>query len=437
MAKTTKMVEVSLIKLRPYAQNAKKHPQEQIEKIQNSIQEFGFISPCLIDKENNIIAGHGRVEAARALGMETVPCVYIEGLTDEQRRAYILADNRLTELGGWDMETVSGELEELMETGFDINLTGFNIDDIIIDEIEDIDTAADLDEIEDAAPIVKAGEIWRLGDHRLMCGDSTNSDDMEQLLDGATVDLFITDPPYNVDYSNKVEFLVEAGGYTTPEIIKKNTMPILNDAMDEETFISFLFDAFSGAEQAMRPGAAFYIFHSAIHDFEFISALRATNALEVHQHLVWVKNNFVMGRQDYQWIHEPILYGWKKGAGHYFIDMRTLTTAFVRDYKDMTREEAIEALRRIMECTTVQEENNAVVNDLHPTQKPVPLIKKLIRNSSKEGDIVLDVFGGSGATLIAAEQLNRKCYLMELEPRYCDVVIRRWEEETGRKAERV
>lgn len=184
MAKTTEMVEVALSKLKPYERNAKKHPQEQIEKIKNSIQEFGFISPCLIDKKNNIIAGHGRVEAAKLLGMDAVPCVYIEGLTEEQRRAYILADNKLTELGGWDMTTVSDELQSLVDTGFDINLTGFDIDDIIIDEIEDIAIETDSKEIEATEPKVKQGEIWILGNHRLMCGDSTSPEDVENLMGG-------------------------------------------------------------------------------------------------------------------------------------------------------------------------------------------------------------------------------------------------------------
>lgn len=436
MAKTTEMVEVALSKLKPYERNAKLHPKSQIEKLKNSIQAFGFISPCLIDKENNIIAGHGRVEAAAELGMETVPCVFIEGLTEEQRRAYILADNRLTELGGWDMTTASGELEDLMETGFDINLTGFDIDDIIIDEIEDIDTEPDIEEMDEAEPIVQPGEVWLLGDHRLMCGDSTEARDVEKLVGGVPVDLMVTDPPYNVAYSQKNEVLTKAGYYKNKRTIETATTPIANDDMDEESFICFLIDAFNCASDVMRPGAAFYIFHSDTHGYEFRTAVKATDALDLRQNLVWVKNSLVLGHADYQWIHEPILYGWKKGASHYFIDMRSLTTVQAKDYESMTREEAIEALRKMIELTTIQEENKPSVNDLHPTMKPVPLIKKLIRNSSKEGNIVLDPFGGSGTTLIACEEMNRTCYMMELEPLYADVVIRRWEEKTGRKAKR-
>lgn len=437
MAKTTEMVEVALNKLKPYEKNAKKHPAEQIEKIKSSIREFGFISPCLIDRDYNIIAGHGRVEAAAALGMETVPCIFVEGLTEEQRRAYILADNRLTELGGWDMETVSGELENLMETGFDINLTGFSIDDIIIDEIEDIDTEMDVEEMEEAEPIVQPGEVWQLGEHRLMCGDSTEATDIDKLMDGAMADLVVTDPPYNVAYSKKNETLTKAGYYQNPRTIETATTPIANDDMDEESFISFLTDAFCCVEDVMRPGGAFYVFHSDTHGYEFRAAIKATKSLELHQNIVWVKQSLVLGHADYQWIHEPILYGWKKGGRHYFIDMRSLTTVQAKDYDRMTREEAIDTLRKMMEQTTVQEESKPSINDLHPTMKPVPLIKKLIRNSSMEYDIVLDTFGGSGTTLMACEEMNRKCYMMELDPKYADVIIRRWEDKTGRKAERV
>lgn len=416
MAKTTEMVELALSKLKPYERNAKKHPQEQIEKIKNSIQEFGFISPCLIDKKNNIIAGHGRVEAAKLLGMDVVPCVYIEGLTEEQRRAYILADNKLTELGGWDMTTVSDELQSLVDTGFDINLTGFDIDDIIIDEIEDVAIETDSEEIEATEPKVKQGEIWILGNHRLMCGDSTSPEDVENLMGGGTADLLETDPPYNVDIEG-------AAG------------KIENDNMKRDQFIEFLVTALTNASNVMRPGASFYIWHADSNGLDFRLATEEAG-LMIKQNIVWVKSHFTIGRQDYQWRHEPCLYGWKPGGPHYFIDMRSLST--IQEYDEiekMDRGQLIEALQSLIDdIGTVCHENKPNVSELHPTMKPLTLIKKQIRNSSKEGDIVLDLFGGSGTTLMACEEMNRRCYMMEYDPRFADVIIRRWEEQTGREA---
>lgn len=388
MAKTTEMVEVALEMLVPYERNAKKHPQEQIDKLKKSIQEFGFISPCLIDRDNRIIAGHGRVEAARQIGMNVVPCVYVEGLTDEQRRAYILADNRLTELGGWDMDVVFEELTELDDLGFNIELTGFELPEEV-PEVADDDFDENATNVDDRT---KLGDIWQCGNHRLICGDSTDFNTAKRLLGDIKADLLLTDPPYNVDYEGK-----------TADALK-----IQNDKMDNEAFKQFLTDAFSVADSVMKPGAAFYIWHA---DSEGLNFRMATNDVgwQTRECLVWVKNSMVLGRQDYQWRHEPCLYGWKSGAPHNWYADRSQTTVLEFDRPTRSKD--------------------------HPTMKPMALFAYLIKNSSKKGDVVIDFFGGSGTTLIACEQLSRQCFMCELDPHYCDVIVGRWEQLTGRKAE--
>lgn len=415
MAKTTEMVEVALSSLKPYERNAKLHPAEQIERLKESIREFGFISPCLIDSENNIIAGHGRVEAAKSLGLESVPCVYVEGLTDAQRRAYILADNRLTEMGGWDMDIVSQEVEWLRSEGFNIDVTGFTADDILFDEID-----FGLDEEPEPEPpaeaITKTGDIWQLGHHRLICGDSTKPEDLASLMHGDRADLLITDPPYNVDYEG-------AAG------------KIENDSMSADEFEDFIFNAFNIAAGHMKEGAAYYCWYASISQKNVQVALEKSG-LPPRQILIWVKSALVLGRQDYQWRHEPCFYGWKEGAAHYFIDARSLTTIF-DDLDSISRDEAIKRLKEYSATTSAIYEDKPIKSPLHPTMKPLGLFKKQIRNSSKDGDIVLDIFGGSGTTLIACEEMGRRCRIVEYDPRYATAIIHRWEEYTGCKAEKV
>ena len=415
MAKTTEMVEVALSSLKPYERNAKLHPAEQIERLKESIREFGFISPCLIDSENNIIAGHGRVEAAKSLGLKSVPCVYVEGLTDAQRRAYILADNRLTEMGGWDMDIVSQEVEWLRGEGFNIDVTGFTADDILFDEI-DFGLDEDTEPEPPAEAITETGDIWQLGDHRLICGDSTRPWDLAALMQGDRADLLITDPPYNVDYEG-------AAG------------KIENDSMSADEFEDFIFNAFNIAAGHMKEGAAYYCWYASISQKNVQAALEKSG-LPPRQILIWVKSALVLGRQDYQWRHEPCFYGWKEGAAHYFIDARSLTTIF-DDLDSITRDEAIERLKEYSATTTAIYEDKPSKSPLHPTMKPLGLFKKQIRNSSKEGDIVLDIFGGSGTTLIACEEMGRRCRIVEYDPRYATAIIQRWEEYTGCKAEKV
>ena len=420
MAKIDRVQEISIDLLRPYERNAKIHGDDQVEQIAESIKEFGFISPCLIDKDYNIIAGHGRVMAAKRLNMEAVPCLFIEGLTEEQRRAYILADNRLTELGEWDDKLLNEELKYLTDSGFEIDTTGFNIDDIQFNDEEDVDIMEDLTETTEEPLRVSRGEIWQLGNHRLMCGDSTNPDDVAMLVDREMMDMVETDPPYNVNVSNS------------------NGDTIENDNLADNEFYTFLLSAFKNVEAFLKQGGVFYIWHADSNGGMFRNALEE-NGLRVRQNLIWVKSHFTIGRQDYQWRHEPCLYGWKDGAGHYFIDLRSLSTTQEYDtLEKMSKEELLEAYKELLEnCSTIEHEQVPQVNDLHPTMKPLSLIKKHIRNSSREKERVLDLFGGSGTTLIACEEINRKCYMMEYDPKYADRIIKRWELHTGQQAKKV
>lgn len=347
--------------------------------------------PIVIDRDNVIVAGHTRLKAARKIGLEKVPCIIADDLTPEQIKAYRLADNKTADLAEWDFSALEIELAEL-ESDFDMSAFGFDISDF--EDIHEIteDEAPEVDE--ENEPSCKTGDIWNLGKHRLMCGDSTNVSDVEKLMNGDKADLLLTDPPYNVAYE---------GG-------TKEKLKIENDDMSDEEFQEFLISAFENSNIVMKDGASFYIWHSDSEGFNFRSACKNTG-WKIRQCLIWVKNSIVLGRQDYQWKHEPCLYGWKDGAAHYFVDDRTQST--------------------------VWEFNKPLRNMEHPTMKPVDLIARAINNSSRSDNIVLDIFGGSGTTLIACEQLNRKCYMMELDPKYCDVIIKRWENLTGEKAVKI
>lgn len=383
---------VKIEKLIPYRNNARTHSDEQVEKIAKSMREFGFINPVLVDGKFNIIAGHGRVLGAKKLGMKEVPCLFIEDLTEEQKRAYIIADNRLAEDAGWDKEMLKIELEELQNLNFDISLTGFEMEDFDfgMDETEVVED--EFDETVPEEPKSKKGEIYKLGKHYLMCGDSTDINDVEKLLNGAKVDLFLTDPPYNVDYQ---------GG---------TGLTIQNDNMDEDAFREFLKVSFFNANTVMKEGAVFYIWHADSEGYNFRGACYDIG-WKVRQCLIWCKNTLVMGRQDYHWKHEPCLYGWKEGASHLWASDRRQTTVLEFDRPSVSKE--------------------------HPTMKPVGLFDYLIKNNTKKDDIVLDLFAGSGTTIIACEQNGRVAYSMELDPRYVDVIIARWEKLTGEQAERI
>ena len=379
--------------LNPYTNNSRTHSKEQIDQIVASMTEFGFTNPILVDEGNVIIAGHGRLEAAKHLGLNEVPTITLAGLSDEQKMAYIIADNKLALNAGWDNEKLVSELKNLMELDFDLSLTGFDPEEI--EGLMPVEINEGLTD-EDEAPEVpneaktKPGDIYQLGKHRLMCGDSCSTHDMEKLCDGQLVDMWLTDPPYNVAYE---------GG---------TGLTIKNDDMGDDQFRQFLRDAYVTADLVMKPGAVFYIWHADSEGYNFRGAARDAN-WTVRQCLIWKKSSLVMGRQDYHWKHEPCLYGWKEGAGHLWASDRKQTT--ILEFDKPSR------------------------NGEHPTMKPVALFEYQMLNNTKGGDIVLDSFGGSGTTLIAAEKNGRVARLMELDPKYCDVIVKRWEDFTGKKAE--
>jgi site-specific DNA-methyltransferase (adenine-specific) len=379
----------------PYARNSRTHSDAQVAQIASSIKEFGFTNPVLIDGGGGgIIAGHGRVLAARKLGMSEVPCIRLEHLTDAQKRAYVIADNRLALNSGWDTEMLKVEFADLQELGFDLELTGFDLDEIKellapvgTEGLTDPDDAPPLPETPRTVP----GDIWVMGKHRLLCGDSTSMDDLAKLCEGQLVDMWLTDPPYNVAYEGKT----------------KDALKIKNDEMGDDQFRQFLRDAYTAADTVMKPGAVFYIWHADSEGYNFRGAAKDAGWV-VRQCLIWKKSSLVMGRQDYHWKHEPCLYGWKEGAGHLWAADRKQTT--ILEFEKPTR------------------------NGEHPTMKPVALFEYQLLNNTKGGDQVLDSFGGSGTTLIAAEKNGRVARIMELDPKYCDVIVKRWQDFTGKIA---
>lgn len=379
----------------PYARNARTHSEAQIAQIAGSIKEFGFTNPILIDKDNGIIAGHGRVAAARKLNLSQVPCIRLEHLSETQRKAYILADNRIALNSGWEADLLSVEMAELKDLGINLESLGFDSDEIdaLLNKIEPTAGLTDEDEAPEVQEqaITKLGDIWVMGNHRLMCGDSTNIQAMETLTGGHLVDMWLTDPPYNVAYEGKT----------------KDALKIQNDSMDDDQFRQFLRDAYVAADAVMKPGAVFYIWHADSEGYNFRGAAKDAN-WTVRQCLIWKKQTMVMGRQDYHWKHEPCLYGWKDGAGHLWAADRKQTTILEFDRPSRNAE--------------------------HPTMKPVALFEYQMLNNTKGGDIILDSFGGSGTTLIAAEKNGRVSRLMELDPKYCDVIVKRWQQFTGKKA---
>lgn len=377
----------------PYALNSRTHSDEQVAQIAASIREFGFLIPVLTDSNGGLIAGHGRILAARKLGLVKIPVVVADGLTETQKKAYVIADNQLALNAGWDLDILRVELEALAEMNFDTHLLGFDDDflrKLLIEEnggLTDPDDAPDLD---DSRVVTRDGDVWLLGKHRLMCGDATCLSVLEKLCEGQLVDMWLTDPPYNVGYVGKTAA----------------AMTIRNDAMSGEAFRVFLRDAYIAADASMKPGAVFYIWHADSEGYNFRGAA-ADMGWTIRQCLIWQKNSMVLGRQDYHWQHEPCLYGWKEGAAHLWAADRKQTTLL--DFARPTR------------------------NEEHPTMKPVALIEYQMMNNTKGGDVVLDSFGGSGTTLIAAEKNGRVARLMELDPRYCDVIVRRWQQFTGRQ----
>lgn len=394
MKRTEELKLITVDELIPYANNARTHSKEQIKKLRSSLREFGFVNPVLIDKEKNIIAGHGRIAAAKEEGIQEVPCVLVEHLTEAQKKAYILADNRMALDAGWDSELLAIELENLKELDFDINLTGFDAAEIeeLFSNIHDKDISDDDFDIDGALeeePISKQGDLWILGRHRLICGDSTKVETYEKLMDGKKANLCVTDPPYNVNYT--------AG--------KENERTIKNDNMDDHNFYNFLLDALKNIYTALDEGGSIYVFHADTEGLNFRKAFKDAG-FKLSGVCQWVKQSLVLGRSDYQWQHEPILYGWKPTGKH-------------RWYADRKQ-------------TTVWNFDRPTKSELHPTMKPVPLIAYPIQNSSMTNCIILEPFGGSGSTVIASEQTGRICYAIELDEKYVDVIVKRYIEHVGK-----
>lgn len=431
-----KIEYVDINTIKPYERNAKEHPDWQIKQIIESIEQFGMNDPIAVDKHNTIIEGHGRYLACREMGNNIVPIIHLDDLTDEQRKAYTLIHNKLTMNSGFDIDILKDELADI-ET-IDMDVFGFN-DEGLDGKNDDKEDAED-DNYEEPVPVEaksKRGQIYKLGEHRLMCGDSTREEDVQKLMDGELADLVITDPPYNVNYMENFLRKQIAIKHYKPETSKIVARDIQNDEKSDEDFLTFLNEVFINLDKALAPGGAFYIWYSDTAAYEFEKALKDIG-FEVREHILWNKSAMVLGMQDYQHKHEPCLYGWKKGAPHYFIDERNWTTVFEdKDFNidKLNKEEAINLLKQIYEYTTVLDEKRPQINDLHPTMKPVPLFNRIMKNSSRKGELVLDLFGGSGTTLITAEQIGRRCNMMEYDPRYVDVIIDRWEKLTGQTAE--
>lgn len=389
---TSEMKMVSTDKLIPYVNNARTHSQEQVNKLRGSLREFGFINPVIIDADYNVIAGHGRLMAAKEEGISEVPCVLVDYLTEAQKKAYILADNRYAEDAGWDEEMLRVEIEALQGMDFDVSLTGFNEDEISDLFAETSMTGAEDDDFDlsdalEKAAFVERGDVWVVGRHRLMCGDATSKEDVDTLMDGKKANLIVTDPPYNVAFESS------------------DGLSIKNDKMEDQKFYEFLLSAFKNMAEHLEKGGSAYVFHADTEGLNFRKAF-----IDAGFHLsgccIWVKNSLVLGRSDYQWQHEPVLYGFLQNGKHYW-------------NKAAGRSQ-----------TTIWNFDKPKKNKNHPTSKPLDLLAYPIGNSSQENAIVIDTFGGSGSTLMTCEQTNRICYSMELDEKYASVILRRYVEDT-------
>lgn len=390
---TTHMEMVSIDKLVPYVNNARTHSPEQINKLRSSLREFGFINPVIIDKDYGVIAGHGRLMAAKEEGIDEVPCVLVDYLTDAQKKAYIIADNRFAQDAGWDEELLRIEIESLQAEAFDISLTGFE-DQELVDLFNDDESSKvkedkfDLSDALEKASFVKRGDIWTVGRHKLMCGDATSEDDVSALMEDKKANLIITDPPYNVAFESS------------------DGLSIKNDKMAGDKFYEFLLAAFKNMANHLEKGGSAYVFHADTEGLNFRKAF-----VDAGFHLsgccIWVKNALVLGRSDYQWQHEPVLYGFLQNGKHFWSPKAGRSQ------------------------TTIWNFDKPKKNKNHPTSKPLDLLAYPIGNSSQENAIVMDTFGGSGSTLMTCEQTNRICYTMELDEKYASVILRRYVEDTS------
>ena len=391
MTTTTEFQLVDINKLVPYANNARTHNKEQILKLRSSLREFGFVNPVIIDREYNVLAGHGRIMAAKEEGIAEVPCVYADHLTEAQKKAYILADNRMALDAGWDEELLSVEMQELQELGFDLSMTGFDEKELTDLLSVDADGEAKEDDFDlstalEKAAFVQRGDIWTVGRHKLMCGDATSAEDVSALMGDTKANLILTNPPYGVSFKS-------SSGLT-----------IQNDSMKNEELYTFLLSSFQRMAEHLEKGGSAYVFHADTEGLNFRKAF-----IDAGFHLagccIWVKDSLVLGRSDYQWQHEPVLYGFMQNGKHHWYSDRKQTTIWHFDKPKR--------------------------NANHPTSKPLDLLGYPIGNSTQENGVVMDTFGGSGSTLMACEQMNRICCMMELDEKYASVILRRYVEDTG------
>lgn len=420
-------------KLVPYENNPRKND-EHVGKFAEAIKAHGFRVPILAKSDGSVIDGHFRLKAAKVAGLETVPVITADDMTDEQIKAFRISVNACADLADWDLDLLKDELEALKDLDIDLDVTGLDADFMngLLNSIDGTDGNTDPDTIPEAPkdPMTKPGDLWQLGRHRLLCGDSKVITDVECLMDGKKADMAFTDPPYNVNYEGK------AG-------------KIQNDNMKDEKFYQLLFDAFTNYFMVLADGAGIYIAHADIEGLNFRRAFKEAG-FKLASCLIWRKNSLVLGRADYHWMHEPILYGWKPTGSHKFYGGRNKTTmqellseemfsqsgdneyqftlgnsTFVITGTDIKVQEAL---------STIILEDKPKANSLHPTMKPVALITRFLLNSSKNRQLILDLFLGSGSTTIACEQSGRTCYGMELDPKFCDVIVKRWEDFTGKEA---
>ncbi len=395
--------EISTNLIKTYSNNSRNHSEHQIDQIVKSITEFGFTNPLLIDENNQIIAGHGRLEAAKILNIESLPCIVFSHLTQTQKRAYIIADNKLALNAGWDISKLQTEFELLRDEDFNLELTGFSLEeliDIFPDDNPEVFCDEDDCPVIPEEPITKPGDIWVLGDHRLMCGDSTSIDAVDKLMNGVKADMVFTDPPYGVNF--------EQGKFIgrDKQAKNRNFQPILNDEKKGDELKEFLKECFTNSS-CLSDCCSIYVWSpSLVEGFAILNSL-LESGWHIQSQIIWNKSPFVIGRADYHWKHEVCWYGYK-GKNHQWHGGRTKATVW-----------------------DVAKTNTS---NLHPTMKPTALAEIACENSTKKGDSVLDLFGGSGSTLIACEKTQRKCFMMELDPKYCDVIIKRWENYSGKKA---
>ncbi len=391
MNKVSEMNLVDVDKLIPYVNNARTHSKEQINKLRASIREFGFINPVIIDRDYNVIAGHGRILASQEEGIDKVPCVFVDYLTDAQKKAYIIADNRMALDADWDEELLKIEIESLKDEDFDLSFTGFDESELLDLFGDDSkgkveDDNFDLSSALEKASFVEKGDVWTIGKHKLMCGDATSKEDVQTLMGDTKGNLILTDPPYGVSFKSSSGLTIE------------------NDSMKNDEFYNFLLSAFKNMADHLEKGGSAYVFHADTEGLNFRKAF-VDSGFHLAGCCIWVKNSLVLGRSDYQWQHEPVLYGFMQNGKH-------------RWYSDRKQ-------------TTIWNFDKPKKNSNHPTSKPLDLLSYPISNSTQENAVVIDTFGGSGSTLMACEKMNRICYTMELDEKYASVILRRYVEDTG------